>query len=167
MSKTQVQDDIRRLYSSGYFQNIQVFVSTGGAELTFEVQEKKTIVAVKFEGNEEEKTKDLEKQISVKKFTYLDKGKVQEDVDKIKQFYDSKGFYLAEVNPEFVEKDKNQIELIYKVTEYRKVMVRRIDFMGNHKFSSKELKSVMRTKGKGFSFLSYSEWKVPRRNFGL
>jgi len=157
LSRTQVQDDIRRLYSSGYFQNIQVFVADGGKELLFEVQEKKTIIEVKFEGNEEEKNKDLEKQITVKKFTYLDKGKVQDDVDKIKQFYDSKGFYLAEVEPVFIEKEKNQIELVYKITEYKKVMVRRIDFMGNQKFSSKELKAVMRTREKGFlSFLTQS-----------
>jgi outer membrane protein insertion porin family len=155
LSKIQIQSDIRRLYSSGYFQNIQVFLE--GGELSFDVQEKKTIVEVKFKGNESEKVKDLEKQISVKKFTYLDKGKVQEDVDKIKQFYDGKGFYLAEVEPEFVEKDKNQIEVIYKITEYQKVMVRRIDFMGNQKFSSKELKKVMRTREKGFlAFLTQS-----------
>lgn len=155
LSKIQVQDDIRRLYASGYFHNIQVYQD--GGELLFEVQEKKTIVEVKFEGYESEKVKDLEKQISVKKFTYLDKGKVQEDVDKIKAYYDTKGFYLAEVEPVFNEKDKNQIEVVYKITEYQKVMVRRIDFMGNQKFSSDDLKKVMRTREKGFlSFLTQS-----------
>jgi outer membrane protein insertion porin family len=155
LSKIQVQDDIRRLYASGYFQNIQV--SQDGGELLFEVQEKKTIMDVKFEGNESEKVKDLEKQISVKKFTYLDKGKVQEDVDKIKAYYDTKGFYLAEVEPVFNEKEKNQIEVVYKITEYQKVMVRRIDFMGNQKFSADDLKKVMRTREKGFlSFLTQS-----------
>ena len=157
LSKAQVRDDIRTLYKSGYFQYIEVDFDAKNGELIFEVQEKKTIVDVKFEGNQEEKVKDLEKQIKVKKFTYLDKGKVQEDADKIKQFYDSKGFYLAEVEPTFVEKDKNQIEVIYKITEYQKVEVRRIDFMGNQKFSSDELKKVMRTREKGFlSFLTQS-----------
>ncbi|MEZ4845759.1 MAG: outer membrane protein assembly factor BamA [Bdellovibrionota bacterium] len=157
LSKAQVRDDIRALYKSGYFQYIEVDFDAKNGELIFEVQEKKTIIDVKFEGNQEEKVKDLEKQIKVKKFTYLDKGKVQEDADKIKQFYDSKGFYLAEVEPTFVEKDKNQIEVIYKITEYQKVEVRRIDFMGNQKFSAGELKKVMRTREKGFlSFLTQS-----------
>jgi outer membrane protein insertion porin family len=157
LSRSQVQDDIRTLYRSGYFQFIEVNFDAKTGELIYTVEEKKTIVDVKFEGNEEEKVKDLEKQIKVKKFTYLDKGKVQEDADKIKQFYDSKGFYLAEVEPTYVEKDKNQIEVIYKITEYQKVEVRRIDFMGNQKFSSADLKKVMRTREKGFlSFLTQS-----------
>jgi outer membrane protein insertion porin family len=157
LSRAQVQDDIRAMYASGYFQYIEVNVDSKTGELIFEVQEKKTVVDVKFEGNEEEKVKDLEKQIKLKKFTYLDKGLVQEDADKIKQFYDSKGFYLAEVEPTFVEKDKNQIEVIYKITEYQKVEVRRIDFMGNQKFNSSELKAAMRTREKGFlAFLTQS-----------
>lgn len=157
LSKALVQSDIRSLYASGYFQFIEVNFDSKTGELEFALQEKKTIVEVKFEGNNEEKVKDLEKQIKVKKFTYLDKGKVQEDAEKIKQYYDSKGYYLAEVEPQFVEKEKNSIELVYKITEYQKVMVRRIDFMGNERFSDADLKKVMRTKEKGFlSFLTQS-----------
>lgn len=157
LSKTLVESDIRTLYASGYFQNIEVNFVAASGELWFEVQEKKTVVEIKFEGNEKEKTKDLEKQIKIKKFTYLDKGKIQEDIEKLKQYYDSKGYYLAEVEPVFRDKEKNQIVVVYKVTEYQKVMVRRIDFMGNKVFSSDELKHVMRTKEKGFlSFLTQS-----------
>lgn len=157
ISKTMIQNDIRSMYASGFFQNIQVNYVAATGELWFEVEEKKTIIDITFEGNEEEKTKDLEKQVKVKKFTYLDKGKVSEDIEKIKQYYDSKGYYLAEVEPVFTDKEKNQIVLTYKVTEYQKVMVRRIDFMGNKVFTAAQLRHVMRTKEKGFlSFLTQS-----------
>lgn len=157
LSTTVVQEDIRTLYRSGYFDYVEVSFDESSKKVFFDIAEKKTIMEVKFEGNVKEKAKDLEKQISVKKFTYLDKGKVQEDIEKLKQFYDSKGFYLADIEPVYQPKDKNQIILVYKVTEYQKVRVRKVRFMGNKVFSDEELKKVMRTREKGFlSFLTQS-----------
>src|SRR5262249_40929380 len=96
-------------------------------------------------------------EIQTKAFTYLDENKIREDVGRLRQFYNGKGFYLADVDSEIASLPNNEAKLTFKIKENRKVKVERITFIGNHVFSSKELMGVIRTKEKGlFSFLSDS-----------
>ncbi|MFH1261876.1 MAG: outer membrane protein assembly factor BamA [Pseudomonadota bacterium] len=157
MRRETVRGDIKKLYGSGYFSNVEIGFDPEKGLLTVAVTEKTTIREVKFSGNQKEDTEDLQKEVVTKPFGYLDENRIREDVEKLRSFYDSKGFYLAEVTSEIRKTPNNEAILTFKVKEDRKVMVRRITFIGNRVISDDELKNAIRTKEKGFlSFLTGS-----------
>ncbi|MCB0327387.1 MAG: outer membrane protein assembly factor BamA [Bdellovibrionales bacterium] len=155
LSKQRIAQDIKRVYQTGYVNQVEVFFDDQKGVLTFLVEEKKTIVSVGFRGNVEEKTKDLEKEISVKAYTFVDREKIAQDIEKLKMYYERKGYYLVGIEPVLEEKNDHEVSLIYELEENRKVSVRKIDFVGNAVYSDKSLRKVIKTKEKSFlSFLS-------------
>ncbi|MEZ4703772.1 MAG: outer membrane protein assembly factor BamA [Bdellovibrionota bacterium] len=155
LSTARIQQDVKRLYRTGYFHRVEIFFDDAQGLFTVWVEEKKTIVSIEFRGNVEEKSKDLEKEITVKKYSFVDRDKIQKDIDKIQKFYEKKGYYLVNVKPILEDKNPSEVKLIYEIEENRKVSVRKIDFVGNHVFSDVDLKKAIRTKEKSFlSFLS-------------
>ena len=63
-----VDDDVRTLYATGFFYNIQVAAddTPDGVILTYKVQGKPRLTDIKFQGNTKFKTPKLLKKISVK-----------------------------------------------------------------------------------------------------
>lgn len=152
-----VREDIRRVYRMGYFDRVDVYYDEGAQALKVVVAEKKVIRAIKFAGNKEKDTEDLEKETQVKAYAYVDENKVKEDVARLKTLYEAKGYYLVEITPEYKDVAEGEVELTYRVVENRKVKIERINFIGNKLYKDSELKAVMLTKEKGFlSFLTSS-----------
>lgn len=87
----------------------------------------------------------------------MDENRVREDLEKLRQFYDSKGFFLAEITDEVEKITDTEVRLTFRIREEKKIKLRRITFIGNKLFSDKKLKSVIQTKEKGLlSFMSGS-----------
>ena len=157
LDQKRLAQDVKAIFGMGYFKDVRASFDREMGKLVFTVVEKTTIREVKFSGNSDEETEDLEKEIQIKAFTYLDQNKIREDIDRLKKFYDGKGFYLAEITSEITELPNNEARLTYKIEENRKVQVRRINFLGNRIFSDDQLKKIVQTKEKGFfSFLTSS-----------
>jgi len=157
LSKTQVAQDIRTLYETGFFKHVAFYYDQAQKKLLIRVQEKPKVIKILIEGNDQLKKRELEKHIEVKPYTFFNQKQVQEDLAKFKQFYKSKGFYLADVSYRLVERKNNQVELIYSVKENRKIFVQNIRFIGNHTFTDQQLKAVIRTKEKNvLSFMNRS-----------
>lgn len=155
LSKKQVSQDIRALYQTGYFEQVAILYDDTVDALIVRVKEKPTITKVLIEGNDREKEKELKKQIQVQPFTFLNLRQVKEDLERLKQYYNSKGFYLSYIDYRLIKRKNQRVELVYSIVENKKIFVQKIHFVGNKKFSDKELKRVLRTKEKSFlSFLS-------------
>ncbi|MCB1198550.1 MAG: outer membrane protein assembly factor BamA, partial [Deltaproteobacteria bacterium] len=78
-------------------------------------------------------------------------------IERLKQYYDSKGFYLSYIDFRLIERKNQKVELVYSIVENKKIFVQRIHFIGNEKYDGKELKHAIRTKEKSFlSFLNRS-----------
>ncbi|MBI3544353.1 MAG: outer membrane protein assembly factor BamA [Deltaproteobacteria bacterium] len=152
-----IADDIKAVHSLGYFDDVAVDYESG--VLTFSVKERPTIVKIDFEGNDQISNKDLQDVIKLKEYSILDVNKVKEDISLIQKHYEEKGFYLARVSYETKPTAKpDEVELIYRVSDFDKVRIKKITFLNNHSFSDDRLKGVLRNTKEGnfFSWISSS-----------
>ncbi|MCA9550886.1 MAG: outer membrane protein assembly factor BamA [Myxococcales bacterium] len=143
-----VPEDIRAIYSMGYFDDVQVFredLESGGVRLIYVVTEKPAIQKVVIEGNDEISDDDVKEVVDIKPFTILNEAKVKKNVQKIKDLYNEKGFYLAEVSHEVKKVGDRQVEVIFRVVENAKVEVRQVRFVGNRNLDDATLKAGLIT----------------------
>jgi outer membrane protein insertion porin family len=147
--------DVRALWDSGFFDDIEVDMTRidQGIVLRFLVRERPNIKAVEFEGNSEIDNDKLQEAIEVKANTILSVQAVRRSVQKIKDAYAEKGYFLAEVESSIDPQRDNEVIVRFKITEHSPVTVRRITFVGNYNVPEEELRAVMQT-GQGgiFSF---------------
>jgi len=144
--------DVRELWNSGFFDDIEVDLERHdeGVDLRFVVRERPSISAITFEGNDEISKDDLNEGIEIKPATILSLPAVRRTVQKIRDMYAEKGYFLAEVQNEIVPQKNNEVAIKFKITEHGQVSVRRITFIGNQNVDSSELRSLMLTGNAGF-----------------
>ena len=80
----------------------------------------------------------------------LSQPAVRRAVQKIRDMYAEKGYFLAEVSSEIVPQKNNEVIIRFKINEHGQVSVRRITFIGNDHLSDEELREVMFTGQAGF-----------------
>ncbi|HEY8076035.1 MAG TPA: POTRA domain-containing protein, partial [Labilithrix sp.] len=147
--------DVRALWDSGFFDDIEVDMTRGdrGVTLRFLVRERPNIKSVEFEGNSEIENDKLQEAIEVKANTILSVPAVRRSVQKIKDAYAEKGYFLADVESSVEPQRDNEVVIKFKITEHEPVTVRRITFVGNYNVPEDELRTVMQTgQGSIFSF---------------
>ena len=159
LSAERLRDDIRAVWRLGFFEDVQVEAQeTGGkVDLTFLLREKPVIRKIYVAGAHEVGLDKINEVLDVKKDTIVDPAKVKRNVEKIKDLYVEKGYYLAEVTSDIQRKDENHVDVYFNVDEHAKVEVRQVRFLGNEHISDAELKSAMGTQEGGWlSFLTSS-----------
>ncbi|MEZ4227428.1 MAG: outer membrane protein assembly factor BamA [Polyangiaceae bacterium] len=144
--------DTRELWNSGFFDDIEVDLERNddGVSLRFVVRERPTISQVLFEGNSEIDTDDITEAIEVKDGTILSRPAIRRTVQKIRDMYAEKGFFLADVKSEVLPQRNNEVVVRFTIKEQSQVSVKRITFIGNHSVSDDELREVMFTGNSGF-----------------
>lgn len=165
---SQIKTDIQNLFGMGFFEEIDAegdLTEGGGLQLRYRVKERPVIARIEFDGNEQISDSDLKEKIKVKEWSILDLNKIQADVEILQKFYEEKGFYLAkikfEVKPiqeEGKEGQEDQVELIYRISDFDKIQIKKITFLNNKVFSDEQLKGILGETREGgfFSFLSSS-----------
>lgn len=151
-SEVSLAEDIKAIYKMGHFTDVtaQATDVPEGKIITFVVQEKGIISSIKIEGNKAISKDDVEAAITVKVKQPLNLEKIKADVTKIKDLYDSKGYYNAEI-VDIVEKEGDKdARVIFKIVENQRLYIRSITFSGNEAYTKKELLKVMDTKEKRF-----------------
>lgn len=160
-SSAKINADIKALYQSGFFRDVQVRKQNvaGGVHIVFKVQEKGVIGSIVFRGNRKIKDKAILEAIKIARYNLVDQKKIAESVEAIRELYDKKGYYLAEVTTKVVpySTEANELELIFSIIESQQVRIKRISFVGNKFFTDRKLRKKIGTKIKGlFSFISGS-----------
>ncbi len=140
-------DDVRALWDAGFFDDIEVDLTRvdAGVKLRFLVRERPNIKSIEFEGNEEIENDKLLEAIEVKPNTILSVPAVRRSVDKIKDAYSEKGYFLADVEQTIDPQRDNEVVVKFKITEHQPVTVRRITFIGNDHIPDSELREGMQT----------------------
>ncbi len=158
-SISRIRRDIKAIYALGFFRDIQLDVVPrgDGLALTFIVVEKPSIRSVILDGYKKVGKDDIQEILTVRLYTILNEAQVREDVVNIKNLYADQGYYLAEVTPEIVAVNENQVDVVFHIEENDKVLVRRIYFVGAEKVNPKEFRRFLETKEAGFlSFMTSS-----------
>ena len=148
LSQEMVREDVRTIWKMGYFEDVQVEVSEGkaGSVVTFVLREKPAIAKIYVSGNDEVALSKINEVLDIKKDQILDLAKLKKNVEKIKDLYVEKGFYMAEVNYEVKRDSAATVDVWFRVHENAKVEVRRVNFVGNHALTDAELRDVISTR---------------------
>jgi outer membrane protein insertion porin family len=162
-----VARDIRALYRLGFFSNIEVILhdKDDGVALTYEVEEKPAVNEVRFEGNDEVDDDDIKEVIDVEANKPLDVPTIHRNVQKIRDLYSEKGFFLAQVNYKLEKKGANTYDIVFKIDEHAQVEVRRISFVGNKKLKDSEISRYLTTRTAGPLSLLTQSGKFTREMF--
>ncbi len=144
-----VREDVKKLYDTGFFETVEVDLEPfeGGVKLTYIVKEEPVVRKVTIEGNKAIKEADIRKELTQFKYNLFNEKVVRENVNKIKQMYQAKGYYNVKVDV-LTAKFENYVDLTYKINEGKKASVAKVEFIGNKAISSSELKEQMMTKEK-------------------
>ncbi|MFQ5560411.1 MAG: POTRA domain-containing protein, partial [Nitrospinota bacterium] len=158
-SPRNARNDIKKLYTLGYFDDIRIELKQepSGVTLTYFVKEKPFLSSIVITGADAVKKSDIEEKLGLKKGTHFKRSAVLQDVETIKKLYREKGYYLVGVKTSEKVQANNTIRLEFEIDEGKKIHVDSIYFYGNKNFSSKTLLSILETNTTGmFSWLTES-----------
>lgn len=151
-NKNVINEDIKVLYSTGYFENIQIDKENleTGVLVKFIVKEKPVIEKINIQGNRRIGRKRIEKIVDIKEGSFLNEYNIKEKKNSIRDFYAKKGFSNVDVSYDIkIDKD-NKANVTYIISEGGLARVEKIIIKGNVDFSDKKIKKIIHTKERGF-----------------
>ncbi len=152
-SPVELSHDVRELWGSGLFDDVEVDLTPnddGTIDLRFLVRERPNVKNVVFEGNSAFDTEKLREEIEIKENTVLSTPAVRRSVQKIKDKYAEKGYFLATVTSEIVPLKDNEATVKFVIVEGQEVTIKNITFVGNYHIPDEELRAVMLSAQGGF-----------------
>jgi len=148
-SRPAVDDDIRNLYATGYFEDIRVKEqpTPGGVDLVYYVEGKLKLTDIVFVGNKKFSTSKLKKKLTSKIGEPLDERKLFTDSEEIKKMYQKSGYPQTKITYK-VDSDQRAgvATATFEITESPKVKILDVYFEGGHVFSQRKLRHVVKTR---------------------
>ena len=130
-----LDQSIRSLYSTGLYETIDASRSVNSAgkmEIDFTIVPKYRISSVTFSGNEEYSGSRLQKEISSYAGSTLSEVEIKRDADKIREFYQKKGYSLAKVSYSIERNDETGVgAVIFDIDEGGDIEIQNIYFTGD------------------------------------
>ncbi|MGQ9508035.1 MAG: outer membrane protein assembly factor BamA [Thermodesulfobacteriota bacterium] len=147
-SVDQVREDLRSIFSLGYFSDVQVDIKTTpkGKEVIFVVIEKPSIKEVRIIGNQSIKLEDIKEKLTLPPRSILNLEKVKENEEQIRKLYFSKGYYGVQLDHQVDYLETNEAIVTFKITEGPKGHIKKIVFKGNKNIKTSDLRKIMSTK---------------------
>jgi len=147
-----VNDDVKKLFEMGYFDDVQVRLDTlpGGKRVTFVVKEKPRIQAIGVTGNGDVKKDDILEAMSTKAGGVLNLKVLADDLGKIRELYSKKGYYKTEITYELEQTDPRVARLNIIVKEPKKLFIKEVKIEGAKQISESDLKSELATSTRHF-----------------
>ena len=159
LSKRQIGEDIKEIYSLGQFKDIRVETreTLKGLEVEFYVEEIPSIGDVEIAGNDKVDANDIRDKIGLKRGATFNEHLVQESSEEILKLYREKGYFFAKVHIDTQPNQENLVNVSIRVKEGEKVRIEKISFSGNKSLPDKDLASQMETSEKTwYSFIDDS-----------
>ena len=160
-SQEDVDRIIKKLYETKFFSKISVDFSSGTLKIT--VKENPIINLIVIQGEPTKKfTKIILEALSLKEKSSYIKSDVKNDLETIKTFYRSLGYYSpkVEARTQEVAGGNNLINLIFAIDKGERAKISKIYFIGEKKIKTKRLRDVIASEEAKF-------WKFISRNVYL
>jgi outer membrane protein insertion porin family len=149
-SRTSIDDDILNLYATGYFFNIQVNekYTDNGVILTYLLEGKLRLTAIKFEGNTKFNNTKLLKKVTSKIGEPLDERKLFLDEQEIQKMYEKGGYQRTVVKYVInnIDASAGRASVTFEIQETPKIKIVEVDFTGAHAFPQKKLRKQIKTR---------------------
>ncbi len=158
--RSAIGDEIREIYGMGYFDDVKITaedVGNGQVDLKITLKERPSIKNIELQGNKALTKDEILDALTTKSFSVVSTEKIRNDIEKLRQMYEKKGYYKPKIDYEIKEASPNEASLIFKIDEGPKSYLTDIVFEGRNKISAKELKKILSIKEKSwFWFLDES-----------
>lgn len=153
--------DIKRLYSLGYFNKIEYEkeVTKEGVYLRIIFFENPLIKSIIIKYPKYFSLKKIKTFMAISEGELLNENKIQQTKNRILEEYRKEGFVFANVEEE-IKVTGGEAELTFKITEGKRVKVKKIEFSGINGIKPKAIKKVMKTKESSFLFAKYLNEKI-------
>lgn len=124
---------IINLFEQGFFDD--AYIEENGGNLTFHVQEKPIIAKIDVEGVVTNDKKAINEIIGLKKGQTYDKVAIARVKERIKQYYQVKGYFdtVVEVDAKPINKDSNALHLTAIVNRGENIIIEKINLVGAKK----------------------------------
>lgn len=149
-TREQLDQALKDLYATELFADVQIR-DDGTGNLTIQVRENPVINRIVLEGNKRIKAEKINPEIKLAARQIFTRSKVRADVARIIELYRRQGRFAASVEPKMVLLDQNRVDIIFEIHEGDKSKVRKINIIGNTKFSDGRLRGEMATKQTGIT----------------
>jgi outer membrane protein insertion porin family len=143
LTDAELNDAIKALYATQLFADVRIRRS--GDQLIVTVAENPILHRVAFEGNKKLKDEQLKAEIQSRSGGPLWRPIVQADVARLVEIYHRAGYFEARVEPKIIEGASREADLVLEIHEGGKTGVKKIQFVGNHAYSSDQLKGAIGT----------------------
>jgi outer membrane protein insertion porin family len=138
-----IDEALKALYATGLYEDVRI--SNAGGRIIVTVVENSTINRVAFEGNRKVTDDTLTNEVQSRARGALSRPVVQSDVQRIVEVYRRQGYFNTRVEPKIINQPNNRVDLVFEITEEEKTTVRKVNFVGNNKFSDWKLRDVITT----------------------
>jgi len=157
-----VDESLKALFATGLFADVTI--TRRDTVLTVNVVENPIINRLAFEGNKKLDDEKLGKEVRIKPRTVYTRAKVRADVQRILELYRRSGRFAAQVEPKVIQLPQNRIDLVFEISEGPKTTVSKINFIGNKRFSSGDLRGKIATReSRWWRFLTSDDTYDPDR----
>ena len=148
-------EDIRAIFSLGFFDDVQVRVEDfeGGVKLTYVVTERPFVRDVLFSGNKKQDATTLLEKIDLKLGTVYNPVEVNKAGDKLKDFYETEGYYEVGITPEVEKLADGDVTVTFKIAEGRRINIEQIIIDGTQGLTPKQVRAAMETQEREFYIL--------------
>jgi outer membrane protein insertion porin family len=149
--------DINAIWRTGFVEDVVVegISEPPGANglprvrVIFTVKEKPAVREVRLVGNRKIREEDLREVIDIEPFTVPGESRIAANVRAIRDKYLEKGYFLVEIEPVFKPVGEDLVELSFRITENRKVIVQSVDITGNEHVPDAKIRRFMATRPGG------------------
>jgi outer membrane protein insertion porin family len=145
LSKKTISQDVKRLFKTGYFEDIYVVGNPekDGIRLVYTVKENPLISKFEILGNDEITDKKLRPKLGLKAGRVFSAAKLRGDRNTIRKAYLKKGYYQVDVTASTVIEEDGRVALTLNVSEGKITRIKSIEFINNMAFSDSELSDVL------------------------
>jgi len=142
-----VREDIKSLYSLGYFEDIVVHadIFEGGLKLIFVLQEKPSIQSIRIVGNKKLAEDKIKAKIDLVEGAIIPPGALLKNAEKIRLFYEEESYYLARVDASEERISAQEVTVTFNIVEGDKYDVGEIRILGNKYLKEKDIKGKLQT----------------------
>ena len=158
LSENDLNQALKDIYDTNFFELVSLNISNN--TLNIKVKEFPIIQDIEFKGIKAKKYVEiLMDQISLKSRSSFNEFLLQNDLNVITNILRQSGYYFTNVDVQKIVNSNNSINIIYDVTMGEKASISEIKFIGDKKFKSSKLLSVIKSEeDKFWKFLSKSKY---------
>jgi outer membrane protein insertion porin family len=151
-SQTNAEEDIRNLYGTGDIDNVRIFSepANDGVKVIVIVKTRSTIKSIEIKGASRVSARKLLHQLTSKSGKVLNEETVEQDRQKLLDYYHDKGFQDVDIKSDIASNDAdNTASITFTVNEGARGVLQSVRFEGNQRIGTRELRHAMKgTRGR-------------------